>query len=46
MIGDLMYTAIKLNRVDFAIEFLENGIILNNFLTYRRLLKLYNDVIM
>ena len=44
LLDDLLYKAIKTNRVEFAAQFLENGIILSKFLTYRCLLKLYNDV--
>ena len=33
-----------MNRPDFVQAFLDHGLILSKFLTYRRLLKLYNDV--
>ena len=39
-----MYMAISMNRADFVKEFLDRGFILSKFLTYRCLLKLYNDV--
>ena len=42
--NSLIYTAIRTNRVDFIKEFLNHGLALSKFLTYRRLLKLYNDV--
>ena len=41
---ELMYMAIDQNKLDFVELFLENGFILNKFLTYRCLIKLYNDV--
>ena len=43
--NSLMYVAITKDRVDFIREFLTHGLVLSKFLTYRRLLKLYNDVI-
>ena len=39
-----MYSAILNNQLDFVKLFIENGISLRSFLTYRVLLKLYNDV--
>lgn len=39
-----MYMAINMNRADFVKEFLDRGFILSKFLTYRCLLKLFNDV--
>jgi transient receptor potential cation channel subfamily M protein 2 len=40
----MMMMAIQLNRVDFVDLFLDNGVSLKDFLTVRRLLKLYNNV--
>jgi hypothetical protein len=40
----LMYTAILDNRIEFVQLFLDNGFALKTFLTYRVLLKLYNEV--
>jgi hypothetical protein len=45
-IEEFMYYAIQNNRHQFVKLFLENGFVIKNFLTYRRLLKLYNDVIL
>jgi hypothetical protein len=39
-----MYNAIINDRVDFVKLFIENGFQVKKFLTYRRLIKLYNDV--
>lgn len=39
-----MYTAIVQDKVDFVRIFQDNGCDTTQFLTYRRLLKLYNDV--
>ena len=39
-----MYTALKMDRVDFVELFLEKNFSLKKFLTKRVLLKLYNDV--
>ena len=44
-IDEFMYYSIKNNRHEFVSLFLNNGFVLKNFLTYRRLLKLYNEVI-
>ena len=41
---DLMFIAIRDNRFEFVELFLENGFSLQSFLTYRVLLKLYNEV--
>ena len=41
---DLMYIAIKQNKFDFVKLFMEQGFLFSKFLTYRCLLKLYNDV--
>ncbi|CAL1536039.1 unnamed protein product, partial [Lymnaea stagnalis] len=41
---DVMLSAIKLNRVDFVELFLDNGVVLKDFLTIKRLLTLYNSV--
>jgi hypothetical protein len=38
------YIAIIKDKVEFVGEFLNHGLVLSKFLTYRRLLKLYNDV--
>ena len=44
LLDDMMMSAIQLNRVDFVDLFLDNGVSLKDFLTIKRLLKLYNDV--
>lgn len=44
LLKETMYTAIDKNRPDFVKEFLNNGFKLSKYLTYRILLKLYNDV--
>ncbi len=41
---DVMYIAIHNNRAEFVKAFLDNGLVLSKFLTYRMLIKLYNDV--
>ena len=41
---EFMYLAIKQNKIEFVRLFLENGFVLSKFLTYRCLIKLYNDV--
>jgi hypothetical protein len=41
---ELMYIAIKHDKIDFVKLFLEHGFVLSKFLTNRCLLKLYNDV--
>ncbi|KAL8563213.1 hypothetical protein ACOMHN_053960 [Nucella lapillus] len=41
---EMMMSAIKLNRVDFVELFLDNGVSLREFLTVRRLLRLYNEI--
>ena len=42
-LDELMYTAIVKNRVDFVQLFLlERGVNLRNFLTFERLLDIYN----
>ena len=43
-LDNLMYTAIKDDRFEFVDLFLENGFSLKSFLTFRVLLKLYNEV--
>lgn len=43
-LNDLMYTAILENKVEFVKLFLENGLVLKNFATYRRLIKMYNEI--
>ena len=43
-LDNLMFTAIKDNRFEFVELFLDNGFSLKSFLTYRALLKLYNEV--
>ncbi len=43
LLNDLMYKAIISNNTDFVKLFLDQGFSLKNFLTYRLLLKLYND---
>ena len=43
-LDDFMFEAINNNQPEFAKLFLENGFVLKNFVTYRRLLKLYNEV--
>jgi hypothetical protein len=43
-LDNLMYSAIKDDRYEFVDLFLENGFSLKSFLTYRILLKLYNEV--
>lgn len=40
-----MHSALVQNRVEFVKSFIEHGLILSKFLTHRRLIKLYNDVI-
>lgn len=45
-LDNLMFTAIKDNRFEFVDLFLENGFSLKPFLTFRVLLKLYNEVIL
>lgn len=42
--NDLMFTAIVNDRVDFVKAFLENGCSMSQFLSHRRLIKLYNEV--
>jgi transient receptor potential cation channel subfamily M protein 6 len=42
-LGDLMYKAIKDNKVEFVDLFLDNGFSMKGFLTDRVLLKLYNE---
>ena len=44
-LNEVMYLAIRNQKVDFVKIFCENGSDIKQFLTYRRLLKLYNDVI-
>ena len=39
-----MFTAIVNDKIDFVKIFLENGCNMSEFLTYRRLIKLYNQV--
>ena len=39
-----MYQAIIDDKHEFVKLFLENGFVLKNFVTYRRLLKLYNEI--
>lgn len=39
-----MFTAISSDKPDFVEIFMENNCDINLFLTYRRLLELYNDV--
>lgn len=39
-----MYQAIIQNRIEFVELFLENGFSMKNFVTYRLMLKLYNDI--
>ena len=43
-LNNLMFTAIKDGRFEFVDLFLDNGFSLKSFLTYRVLLKLYNEV--
>lgn len=43
-LDDLLFSAILLNRVEFVDSFLQSKCDINRFLTYRRLLKLYNSV--
>ena len=43
-LNDLMFTAIVNDKIDFVKIFLENGCNMSEFLTYRRLIKLYNQV--
>ena len=43
-LDNLMFSAIKDDRYEFVDLFLENGFSLKSFLTYRILLKLYNEV--
>lgn len=43
-LNDLFYMAIKHDRVDFVEIFLENGCDPTQFLTVRKLIRLYNDV--
>lgn len=43
-LDEFFYDSILNDRVEFVQLFLENGFVVKNFLTYRRLLKLYNDV--
>ncbi len=42
---DIMFTALRNDNVEFVKTFLRSGLVLSKFLTYRYLLKLYNDVI-
>jgi transient receptor potential cation channel subfamily M protein 2 len=44
-LDNLMFTAIKDDRFEFVDLFLENGFSLKSFLSFRVLLKLYNEVI-
>ncbi|CAF0919426.1 unnamed protein product [Brachionus calyciflorus] len=44
VLNDLMYSALVGDKPDFVEIFLENDCDINEFLTYRRLLKLYNDL--
>ena len=39
-----MFTAIVNDKVDFVKIFMVNGCNMSEFLTYRRLIKLYNEV--
>lgn len=39
-----MYKAINMDRVDFVEAFIDHGLVLSKFITYRVMLKLYNDV--
>ena len=43
-LDDVMFDAILNDRVDFVRLLLENSFNLKKFLTYRRLIKLYNEV--
>ncbi len=42
---DIMFTALKHDNVEFIKTFLRCGLVLSKFLTYRYLLKLFNDVV-
>ena len=39
-----MFSAIVSNNIDFAKIFIENGFMINEFLTYRRLIQFYNEI--
>ncbi len=39
-----MYVSIKSDTADFVRALIDNGLLLSKFLTYRCLIKLYNDV--
>ncbi len=41
---EFFFEAIVSNKFQFLKLFLENGFVIKNFLTYRKLLKLYNQV--
>jgi hypothetical protein len=43
-LDDVMFSAILNGKKDFVEVFLDNGCSMNRFLTYRRLIKLYNSV--
>lgn len=43
-LDNLMYLAILQNRIEFVELFLENGFSMKNFVTYRLMFKLYNDI--
>ena len=42
---ELMFIAINKDKVDFVREFINQGFNWSRFLNYRRLIKLYNEVI-
>jgi hypothetical protein len=39
-----MYVSIQSDKADFVRTLIDNGLMLSKFLTYRCLIKLYNDV--
>lgn len=43
-LDNFMFTAIMDNRPEFVKEFIETGFVIKNWLNYRKLLKLYNNM--
>ena len=44
MLYDALFTALLQDKMDFVQLFIDNGVDLKRFLTYRRLRDLYDDV--